>query len=184
MIHPDEGKMIIYRPEGRRNSAYWKVGGRNLKPGEASLPAEELRAQVIDVLQLVAADAQTQRRVLPSFVHVPDEVAHNSHVAAIWGERLRREELISEAAYSKIKALERALGDLIGDARLGGLDAFNGPEWEHVRGEARRLLLEMGLSPTRPALHWMKFVSGGDQGGTKHPEEAESKRRWWRRSKS
>lgn len=130
---------------------------------------DQFWARLVDALQLLAADYETQREAIPNFAHLPDELA------LIYSESLlcieqHTDELVasgslSESALHKLRELDDALEHLSGKPSLWTVDALiHSLEWQQVRKKAREILVQLGIPLSPPKLDWISYIRASARG--------------------
>ena len=124
---------------------------------------EQLLEHLVDALQLLAADYETQVNSLPAFVHVPDELALTYNNCFLLVDQLIEHGLINELQKVKLEALDATLDHMSeqGSEELWTLDALESHCcWQKIRSQATELLYLFGRQKQRPDLSWIEYVSG------------------------
>jgi hypothetical protein len=115
--------------------------------------------QLIDVLELLAADADQQIASLPDFVVVTDELAllfSDAVLVARSGPHL-----MSTSTWTAVEDLSAMLERMSAVPALWSDDALRGaPEWSRVRSDARSILAERGQPPVPSRLIGLHYVPG------------------------
>lgn len=116
---------------------------------------------LIQSLQLLAADYQTQLRIFPSFVHVPDELALTFDDAFLLVEQTQRVELLNEQQAGSLHQLDELLSAMSDESEsLWTLDALqHSPEWQHIRCLAKALLAAFGIPQQAPTLAGLTYIT-------------------------
>jgi hypothetical protein len=125
--------------------------------------ADQFWARLVDALQLLAADYETQREAIPNFAHLPDELA------LIYSESLlcieqHTDELVdsgflSGSALQKLRELDDTLARMSGKPGLWTIDALtHSSEWQQVRERAREILRQLGVPLSPPKLDWISYI--------------------------
>ena len=117
--------------------------------------------RLLETLQLLASDAETQVEVFPKFVHVPDEIASAFDECFLMVEEHCMDE-VSKAQMALLIEMDAILDKLSSPENrpLWSVAAMReSQEWETVRVKARELLQAFDRTPERPQLEWMIFVN-------------------------
>lgn len=125
--------------------------------------ADQFWARLVDAIQLLAADYETQREAIPNFAHLPDELA------LIYSESLlcieqHTDELVdfgflSGSALQKLRELDDTLARISGKPSLWTIDALtHSSEWQQVRERAREILRQLGVPISPPKLDWISYI--------------------------
>ncbi len=120
---------------------------------------------LIQSLQLLAADAEVQIHALPSFVHVPDEIALIFSDAYLLADDLVTAGLIHDYQEAELDSLDKLLDQISGDKALWTLHALRASrQWEEIRVLARGILDSLGQERQKPNLFWLRYIrSQGDE---------------------
>ena len=114
---------------------------------------------IIESLQLMAADYDTQIDILPTFIHVPDEIALIFDEAHLCALELKGEGLINEQQELGLARIDQRLDDMSNNEGLWTLDQLkSSPQWSELRGLALEVMASFGLTKKRPNIHWLQFV--------------------------
>jgi glycogen debranching enzyme len=115
--------------------------------------------ELIESLRLLGADYEAQVRILPEFVHIPDEVAITYGEAFLLADQILEAGLIDNATYTKLQNVDKYLEQMDDSKELWTLDALRTrPEWTRVRTLAREMLKSLGITMATPDLEWMTYV--------------------------
>jgi len=131
--------------------------------------ANQLWASLVDSLQLLAADYETQRETIPNFAHLPDELALIYSESLLCIER-HTDELVdsgslSESALQKLRELDDTLEHMSGKPSLWTIDALiHSSEWQQVRERAREILRQLGIPLSPPKLDWISYIRASARG--------------------
>lgn len=110
----------------------------------------------------MAADFEIQVSVLPSFVHIPDEVAMTfGDDAFLLADQVLRAGRITQEQYDKLKEIDEALSQMSGQehGELWTLDALRSrPEWQKIRLTALAALDLLRYPMKKATLDWFTFV--------------------------
>lgn len=130
------------------------------------MPNEETFFQMlIQALQLVAADAATQMEVLPSGVHIPDEVVLTFDESYLLFDQVIEAGLVNSAQVEAVQKLHQHIHEmtLARDLSLWTLEAMKShPKWDEMRGLAKDTLTKLGVDTDRPNLGWINYVPSGN----------------------
>ncbi len=118
--------------------------------------------RIVESLRLLAADFEIQVSVLPSFVHIPDEVAMTfGDDAFLLADQVLRAGRITQEQYDKLKEIDEALSQMSGQehGELWTLDALRSrPEWQKIRLTALAALDLLRYPMKKATLDWFTFV--------------------------
>lgn len=114
--------------------------------------------KIIEATKLISSDYNIQVSVLPSFVHIPDEIALIFDEVINGSKFLFNMGLINEIQYCKLKNLDERLNAL--SAEAWSLDSLkNSEEWNMIRNTAKEVLQSFNESiEAEPELFWIKYV--------------------------
>lgn len=123
--------------------------------------AQEHLDRLIESVELLAADFDVQRKALPAFVPVPDEVALTFESAMATIDQIGDAGLLTR---KQIELLEKINGIL--DTMSGsGHESFwtpdamrHDPTWNDVRILARKILHSLNQQLREPALGWLRYA--------------------------
>ncbi|MDQ6601325.1 MAG: hypothetical protein M3Z19_01225 [Chloroflexota bacterium] len=129
--------------------------------------AQEHLDRLVESVELLAADFDVQRSVLPAFVHVPDEVAltFDSAMAAI--DQIGDAGLLTSKQIDFLAKINAILDTMSGSehASFWTPDAMkHDPVWNEVRMLARKALHSLGQHVRDPDLGWMHYVPSSRTG--------------------
>jgi hypothetical protein len=115
--------------------------------------------RLIEVLRLLAADADQQVAALPDFVVVTDELA------LLYGDEVlvarARDRQALGSTWAAVEALDATLDRMSEIKSLWNNEALvSAPEWARVRSESRAILSDLGKPVDRPDLCWLHHVPG------------------------
>ena len=120
------------------------------------------REQLMQSLQLVAADADVQIAALPEFVSIPDEIALIFDHCYQFADQLLAAHLLTPAQQknlNEIDALFSNMTDALDKKELWSIKGLmRDSRWATVRSQARATLASFGVLPAKPDVSWMKFV--------------------------
>ena len=108
-------------------------------------------ADLIDALQVAAADAEQQVEALGAFRRIAAEIRSGQTVALL-DLQLQRERVLPEAVAERIRKIDELFDAMVeqGDERLFGPEALEtSPRWRELRAAARQALELLGV-PRRP----------------------------------
>jgi hypothetical protein len=115
--------------------------------------------QLVQVVQLIALDCQTQIQSFPEFVHVPDEIALVLADACLLIDS--QVSLTSQETdfIAKAKQLDTYFANLSKDKFT--VEALcTSPDWDKAREFAQAMIASLGLERKKPDLSWLKFMKG------------------------
>lgn len=122
--------------------------------------AQQFFNQLVESLELVAADYDVQRRVLPAFVVVPDEIALTFENAMDLIDQIVDAGLLTNEQVALLKKLD-ALFEKQSDGcheSFWTMDAIqNDPTWAAIRTLARKILLSLNQPVREPELSWIRY---------------------------
>lgn len=110
---------------------------------------------LVEALQLAAADAEQQAEALPLFRRIAAEIRSGQGVALL-DEQLRRENLLPEKVCSRIQRIDELFDAILeqdGDALLTRAALRDSRLWHELRTVARQALELLGVArrpPGRP----------------------------------
>lgn len=116
---------------------------------------------LLESIQLLASDYETQVRSLPDYVHVPDEIALTYYDCLLLLEQIEEAGLVTEEQVYRMKAVDMLLSSISGqeNAHLWTRDALkNDQVWEQVRNGARQILDILGERQQPPNLFWIQYA--------------------------
>jgi hypothetical protein len=125
--------------------------------------ADQFWARLVDALQLLAADYETQREAIPNFAHLPDELAliYSESLLCIeqHTDELADSRSLSGSALQKLRELDDTLARMSGKPSLWTIDALtHSSEWQQVRERAREILRQLGVPLSPPKLDWISYI--------------------------
>lgn len=113
----------------------------------------------MESLHLVAAGYETQVASLPSYVHIPDEIAITFGDCALSADQIQRAGLIDQSTRNEIDALDGHLDRMSEDKSIWTMEALRGAaEWSDARELACNLLARLGQTPRKPNLYWVAYA--------------------------
>jgi hypothetical protein len=123
--------------------------------------AHEHLNRLIESVELLAADFDVQRQVLPTFVFVPDEVALTFDNAMTVIDQIRDAGLLTD---EQIELLSRI--NTIFDTMSGpGHESFWTPDsmqhdatWNKIRTLAKKALHSLDRQARKPDLGWIRYI--------------------------
>lgn len=111
---------------------------------------------LVESLQLLAASYDVQATILPSFVHIPDEIA------LIFNDvyrQVRNTNLVTLDQQVNLERIDRLLDQMSDKRDLWALKALrDSPEWEQVRSLALEQLVSLNVEQRSPNLFWIRFI--------------------------
>lgn len=118
---------------------------------------------LIQALQLVAAEADTQVSSLPSFVHIPDEIALTFDHPYTFTDKFVKDGLITGDQKRALDGLNTLFDEMTQDKELWTLDQVReSPKWQETRILARNILRMLGQKLRRPDLSGIVYVPSDD----------------------
>ena len=117
---------------------------------------------LLESIRLVAAPFEVQKKSLPDFVNLVDEVATTFGDAYLLVPQLIRAGLISSGAANAIKLLDDHLANMAAVTQPSrAASVLTNSSWEEARTLARKALKEMGEEATIPTLGHLKWFRAG-----------------------
>jgi hypothetical protein len=117
------------------------------------------REMLIQSVQLLAASYEEQRQVLPTIVHVPDEVALTFDETYQFAEALAENGLITVQQKKLLDRMDVLLAQMSETKLFWSLDALqHDPVWQQVRALAREIVTSFGVSKQTPQLFWVHYT--------------------------
>ncbi len=110
---------------------------------------------LVECLQLLAADYETQVATLPSYVHIPDELALNYHDCILLMDQITKSGLLNERVATRLTELDSELAEMSGanHASLWTLNALmHDDTWNGIRQQAIEILSLLGQRKETPRL--------------------------------
>jgi hypothetical protein len=123
--------------------------------------ADQFWARLVDALQLLAADYETQREAIPNFAHLPDELVliYSESLLCIEQHTDELVDFLSGSALQKLRELDDTLARMSGKPSLWTIDALtHSSEWQQVRERAREILRQLGVPLSPPKLDWISYI--------------------------
>ncbi len=115
---------------------------------------------MVETLRLLAAPAEMQVTLFPSFVDIPGEVAQLSDDVCYLLEQIRVAGLVSATQEAEFRAISKLFNEMADDgpAGLWTIDAMEkAPEWSAIRERSQLLLVNLGKCSRAPNLYWFAF---------------------------
>jgi hypothetical protein len=120
---------------------------------------KQLRYQLIQATRLLAAEAEVQIQSLPSFVHIPDELALTFGDCFLTVKSKPKDVGLDDATTEKMYQIDELLAEMSSRTDLWTLDSLrNSPEWQRVRQEAQSCLLMLNEAQAPIDLGWLTFI--------------------------
>jgi hypothetical protein len=123
--------------------------------------AREHLNHLIESVELLAADFDVQRKALPTFVLVPDEIALTFDSAMAVIDEIRDAGLLTNTQVELLNRINTILDSMSGT----GHESFWTPEvmqhdpaWNKVRSLARKALHSLDQQIRKPDLGWIHYV--------------------------
>ncbi|MBL6991826.1 MAG: hypothetical protein ISR65_18735 [Bacteriovoracaceae bacterium] len=114
--------------------------------------------RLTEVLKLISADFNTQKRSLPDFVHVPDEIALNFDEIYIFVNSLYDKKFIDIEHLNKLKEINSNFNKMDSNKKLWNLNSLKtSSEWQDLRETASKLLYSLKVQQTSPDLFWINY---------------------------
>ena len=112
-------------------------------------------------LQLLATDYETQIKLFPDFVHIPDELALTYHDCFLLADQIKSAGLIRGHHVVKLEELDGTLEQMGEKEHLWTLEALkDSSEWHDIRMMASVLLALLGKEKQSPTLNWITYIRG------------------------
>lgn len=112
--------------------------------------------RLIQVLNLVAAEANIQMPAFPDFVHIPDEIAVEVSDAIEYAPITRSD--MDSAIINVLAEIDAVLNGFAGNKSFWTQECMRTDStWEKLRVFARKELNKLGLSPSGPDLFWVTY---------------------------
>ena len=122
---------------------------------------EQKLRRLVASLQLLAAEADVQLSVFPTFVCKPDEIVLTFDECSVFSQELVDAELLSVRAEVQLQRVDECIASLGDEDSIWSESAVReDPQWAELRQVARTALKEMGEIQQAPELGWMAFVPG------------------------
>jgi len=113
---------------------------------------------LIESLNLLAGDYETQINALPDFVHVPDELALIFSDCCLFTEELYSSGMLSELQRDKLLEIDNLLDHMSNVKNLWNFDSLKqSSNWDKVRNLAHDMLKLLDKEKKRPDLYWIKY---------------------------
>lgn len=117
--------------------------------------------RLIQAIQLLAGDYETQVKAFPEFVHIPDELALIYDECMLFAADLAHSKLISERYLEQLQMINQFINQMSNDPSLWTLEALKyRSEWSRLRVLARELLSLLGIPQQAPDLSWLTYIPG------------------------
>jgi hypothetical protein len=118
-------------------------------------------SKIIESIQLLAADYDTQVKSLPDFVHVPDEVLLEYGDSFLLAKQVLVAGLIDASQYVRMQELCDAIDDIAVPAQYDeALAAMKShPSWQVLRSKAADVLRALGIEKRPPDLSHITYVN-------------------------
>jgi len=123
--------------------------------------AREHLGRLIESVELLAADFDVQRKALPAFVLVPDEVALTFDGAMAVIDQIGDAGLLTSKQIELLEKIDAILDKMSGSGHesFWTPDAMeHDPTWKEVRTLARKTLHSLNQQVREPDLGWMHYV--------------------------
>ncbi len=112
--------------------------------------------RLIEVLNLVAAEANVQVSIFPRFVHVPDEIAAEISDAIEYAPVMRN--ITDSAIINVLSEIDMIFDSYVGKKEFWTLESMEkNSTWNQLRLFARKQLEQLGLPQTVPNLFWVTY---------------------------
>ena len=117
-------------------------------------------SKIVESIQLLAADFDTQVKSLPDSVHVPDEVLLEYGDSFLLAKQVRAAGLIDEFQYARMQDLSDAVDSVVVPENyseaLGAMKSH--PSWQMLRSQAADVLQSLGIEKRPPDLSHITYV--------------------------
>ena len=115
--------------------------------------------ELIDSLRLISSDFSVQEKVLPDFVHVPDEVLNSFPIDSL--HTIYNEGLITEEQLAQLRELDTLLDEveLPSDYEEMLEEMKSGQAFEELRKNAKKILVALGQKYEEPQINAV-YVKG------------------------
>jgi len=117
--------------------------------------------RLIQAVQLLASNYETQVSSFPDFVHVPDEVALIYSDCFLLADQIAECGLLNKPQLIKLRELDNALRKMSskGNEEVWTCEALKtSPEWQNIRSLASDVLSILERSKQQPDLSWLVYV--------------------------
>lgn len=125
---------------------------------------ERFLAMMINAIGIVASDFETQVRVFPDFVVIPDEVISTFDEAYILFDQVIDAHLVTETQKNAVKAIHNDLEEMDNkrnDENPWTLEAMQtSADWRHLRSLAKEALALFGIADIQPNVAWITYMGG------------------------
>lgn len=113
---------------------------------------------IVESLNLLATDYETQMNTLPDFVHVADEIALIFSDCCLFTEGLFSSGVLSEIQRDKLFEIDNLLDEMSNTKSLWNFESLKqSSQWEKIRNLADDMLKMLGKEKQRPDLYWIKY---------------------------
>jgi hypothetical protein len=120
--------------------------------------------ELIQSLQLLAADCNTQINSFPDFVFVPEEIISTFDESYILFNQVIEAGLVNQNQVQAVTGINDFLDEIYNHKNeydLWSLEALKSdPTWEKIRMIANAALMSFGKQKDKPDLGWIKFIKG------------------------
>lgn len=117
---------------------------------------------IIESLQLLAADSDTQIQSLPKYVHIPDEIAliFSDTFQLIYQNK--NSLLLNDFQFQKLCEIDNFLNNMSEENhKIWTLEALNeNDKWEKLRKMALEILKSLNIKKQNPNLYWIRYIEG------------------------
>jgi hypothetical protein len=128
--------------------------------------------QLVESIQLLAADYSTQVDALPKYVVVPDEIALIYHECVLLLDQISEAGFLKEEVARQIVELDDKFNKMNLEANFWSLESLQRhPEWNKIRMVAKNILRSLGVPQSKPDLDWITLVDGN---GAEEPKPWQS----------
>jgi hypothetical protein len=117
---------------------------------------------IIESLQLLAADPETQIQSLPEYVHIPDEIALIFSDTFQLIHQNKNSLLFNDFQFQKLCEIDNYLNNMSEENhKIWTLEALKeNDKWEKLRKMALVILKSLHIEKQSPNLYWIKYIEG------------------------
>jgi len=119
---------------------------------------QQILDQLVQILNLIASDFQTQVDSVPDFVVVTDEMASIYCRDFLGTQHFIEKDIVSENQFKMLEELDCIFKEMkeSNDAKLWTLDSLKeNPVWDNIRKKALKILESFGKKLDKPDLEWL-----------------------------
>jgi hypothetical protein len=117
---------------------------------------------IIESLQLLAADPETQIQSLPEYVHIPDEIALIFSDTFLLIYQNKDSLFLSDSQFQKLTEIDKYLNEMSEENhQIWTLEAIKeNDKWKKLRKMALEILRSLNIKKQNPNLYWIKYIEG------------------------